>query len=87
MSTLHFFHLFEGNRKALTKTVPKTLDVDSGKCDSLRCELIEKGFRIRFGGLFLCRVCIYRIITGLLLFAFSLTVALLELPVKLVQLP
>jgi len=71
----------------LTKTMPKTLDVDSGKCDSLRCELIEKGFRNRFGGLFLCRVCIYRMITGLLLLVFSLAIAFLEFPIKFVQLP
>ena len=34
MSTRHFLHLSKGNRKMLTKTVPKTLDYDSGKCDS-----------------------------------------------------
>jgi hypothetical protein len=43
MSTLHFFHLSIGKRSPLTNTVPKTLDCDSGKCDSLAA-YTEKGF-------------------------------------------
>src|ERR1700712_4703352 len=36
-------HLSIGKRKTLTQTVPKTLDSDSGKCDSLAA-YTEKGF-------------------------------------------
>jgi len=36
-SNLHFFHLSMGKRNPLTKTVPKTLDCDSWKCDSRSC--------------------------------------------------
>jgi hypothetical protein len=38
------FHLLQGKGKLLIKTMPKTLDSDSGKCDSLVARH-EKGFR------------------------------------------
>ena len=67
--------------------MPKTLDVDSGKCDSLRCELIEKGFRDLFRGPFSlpceCGLATYHRLSSSLI---SITVEFLKFLVKLVQL-
>ncbi|WP_210213804.1 hypothetical protein, partial [Sinorhizobium medicae] len=52
-----FFTFDKAKESSSPKTVPRTLDCDSWKCDSRSCYKSEEGFHGLFvGGLFLLRI-------------------------------